>query len=93
MASSVLGLTLILALALVPDAVAAGGVYEWTDGNGSIHFTDDPGKIPKKFHDTVLELRPPIRRNRMASLLGKTRSPLRHRRHRQNPRPNPTLPS
>lgn len=56
---TVLVLALVLLGARVPDAVAAGGVYQWTDGNGAIHFTDDPGKIPKKFHDTVLELRPP----------------------------------
>jgi hypothetical protein len=56
---TVLILALVLLGAGVPDAVAAGGVYQWTDGNGAVHFTDDPGKIPKKFHDTVLELRPP----------------------------------
>lgn len=55
----VLGLVLILLGARVPNAIAAGGVYQWTDGKGVVHFTDDPGKIPKKFHDTVLELRPP----------------------------------
>jgi hypothetical protein len=34
-------------------------VYQWTDADGAIHFTDDPGKIPKKYHHTVKEVQPP----------------------------------
>jgi hypothetical protein len=52
-------LALALVLAFAPGAGAAG-IYQWTDSNGAIHFTDDPGKIPKKYHDTVQEVvRPP----------------------------------
>lgn len=54
-----LGPVFALLLAFAPGAIAAGGVYQWTDGNGAVHFTDDPGKIPKKFHNSVRELRPP----------------------------------
>lgn len=58
-AAKVLGAVLAIAFALASSAVA-GGVYQWTDSNGAVHFTDDPGKIPKKYHDTVQEVvRPP----------------------------------
>ncbi len=49
---------LALVLALAPGAGAAG-IYQWTDSNGVVHFTDDPGKVPKKYHDTVREVQPP----------------------------------
>lgn len=55
----VFGLTLFLLVALVPDAMAAGVVFQWTDADGGIHFTDDPGKIPKDFRDTAQEIRRP----------------------------------
>jgi hypothetical protein len=53
-----LGPSLAVLLVIASGAVA-GGVYQWTDDKGAVHFTDDPGKIPKKFHHTVLELSPP----------------------------------
>jgi hypothetical protein len=56
--SKVPGLALGLALALVPCALA-GAVYQWTDADGGIHFTDDPSTIPKKFRDAVQQLSPP----------------------------------
>ncbi len=43
----------------VSPCALAGAVYQWTDADGAIHFTDDPGKIPKKFRDTVKEISPP----------------------------------
>lgn len=57
------GLALAAVMTCADVAIAAGGVYQWTDGKGVVHFTDDPGKIPKKFHHTVLELRPPEKEN------------------------------
>jgi hypothetical protein len=56
--SNVAGLSLGLVLAVAPGALA-GAVYQWTDADGGIHFTDDPSTIPKKFRDTVQQLRPP----------------------------------
>jgi len=29
---------------------AAGEIYQYEDDMGTVHFVDDPGKIPKKFH-------------------------------------------
>ncbi|MEW6681874.1 MAG: DUF4124 domain-containing protein [Nitrospirota bacterium] len=59
-AAKILGLALavVITFSLAPAALA-GAVYQWTDADGAIHFTDDPGKIPKKFRDTVKEIRPP----------------------------------
>ena len=56
--SKVPGLALVLVFALAPCSLA-GAVYQWTDADGGIHFTDDPSKIPKKFRDTVQQLSPP----------------------------------
>jgi hypothetical protein len=53
-----LGPALAILLALASGAGAAG-IYQWTDSKGVVHFTDDPGKVPKKYHDTVLEVQPP----------------------------------
>jgi hypothetical protein len=33
--------------------------YQWMDEKGTIHFTDDPGLIPEKYRDKVLEKKPP----------------------------------
>lgn len=30
-------------------------LYEWTDDNGVVHFTDDPGKIPSEYRSRVRE--------------------------------------
>lgn len=37
----------------VPDRF----VYEWTDNNGVVHMTDDPGKVPKKYRNKKLKKR------------------------------------
>jgi hypothetical protein len=52
------GLALVFMLVL-PSAALAGAVYQWTDADGGIHFTDDPSKIPSKFRNTVEQLSPP----------------------------------
>jgi len=58
MIAKILSVMIPLFLAVAPCALA-GAVYQWTDADGAVHFTDDPGKIPKKFHDSVQQLRPP----------------------------------
>jgi len=30
-------------------------VYKWTDGSGTVHFTDDPAKVPEQYWDQVEE--------------------------------------
>ncbi len=32
---------------------AAGKIYKWKDESGKTHFTDNPGKIPKKFRENL----------------------------------------
>jgi len=34
---------------------ACAETYSWTDADGSIHFTDDPGKVSKKAHRTAID--------------------------------------
>jgi len=58
MGANIPGFALGLLLAFAPCAVA-GAVYQWTDADGAIHFTDDPGRIPAKFRDTAEQLSPP----------------------------------
>lgn len=40
---------LLVALLLVYPLSAMAQTFEWTDQHGDIHFTDDRGKIPKKY--------------------------------------------
>jgi len=42
------GLLVILAIFLLP-LLAAGEFYQYEDEKGTMHFTDDPGKIPRKY--------------------------------------------
>jgi len=56
------GLTvLLLALILLPPDRAPAGVYKWVDGQGNVHFTDDPGRLPEgaKGEATYLPTPPP----------------------------------
>jgi len=34
---------------------ACAETYSWTDTDGSIHFTDDPSKVPEKAHRTAID--------------------------------------
>ena len=34
---------------------AYGETYSWTNADGSIHFTDDPGKVPEKARRTAID--------------------------------------
>jgi hypothetical protein len=36
--------------------VALAGVYEWTDSQGGVHFTDNADKIPPKFRNSAREM-------------------------------------
>jgi hypothetical protein len=36
-------------LGLMFSAVASAAIYQWTDERGVIHFTDDPGAVPKRY--------------------------------------------
>ena len=50
--SSIVVINLLIAalLSLLPMAFA-GDVYEWTDENGTVHFSDSPNDIPPKYQD------------------------------------------
>ena len=41
----------ILAVSISP---AFAGTYSWTDEQGTIHFTEDPGRVPEKFRNKAL---------------------------------------
>jgi hypothetical protein len=45
----------LLAGVLAMANVAIAGVYEWTDSQGGVHFTDDADKIPVKYRNKVRE--------------------------------------
>lgn len=52
-------LGVLLAGAWVAPAPAEDGtVYQWTDGEGIVRYTDDPGRIPRSERDTMLRLEP-----------------------------------
>lgn len=81
----ILGPALAVVMTCAAGAVA-GGVYQWTDSNGAIHFTDDPGKIPKKYHGTVQEVvRPPDEESEPDGAPAPEAQPTKPR-----PRPTPT---
>lgn len=42
---------LVLAASL---STASGATYSWTDEQGTVHFTEDPGKVPEKIRKKVL---------------------------------------
>lgn len=41
-------LMLLLFMAICAGSIARAEVYEWTDGKGVVHFTDDPDKVPAR---------------------------------------------
>jgi clan AA aspartic protease (TIGR02281 family) len=40
---------LVIAVAIMAASASFADIYEYTDDAGAVTFTDDPGKIPKKF--------------------------------------------
>ncbi len=47
--------TLLLSLSAVQSEAT---VFKWRDDNGKIHFTDDPNRVPEKFRQEKIPLRP-----------------------------------
>ncbi len=50
-----LGITVLFLIILSPNLYSKE-VYQWTDGEGIMHITDNKSKIPEKFSSTVKEL-------------------------------------
>jgi len=46
-----LGYLIFVSLFLNPLCSYSEAVYRWTDEKGTVHFTDDPSKIPEKFSE------------------------------------------
>jgi len=49
-------LILFLQTSFVPAGFTDEVTYQWTDADGVIHFTDDPGNIPEGFRDTARQI-------------------------------------
>lgn len=47
---------LLVALLLVYPISAMAQTYEWTDQQGTVHFTEDLGSVPKKYRKKVKKL-------------------------------------
>jgi hypothetical protein len=45
--------SLILILLLALPLAAGAATYSWTDEAGTVHFTDNPGSVPKKFRKKI----------------------------------------
>lgn len=51
----ILTMTMIVAVNLIAQPASAG-LYKWVDDQGKVHYTDDKGKIPKKYRtDTKMK--------------------------------------
>ena len=50
-----LGITVLFLIIMSPNLYSKE-VYQWTDGKGIMHITDNKSKIPEKFSSTVKEL-------------------------------------
>jgi len=50
-----LGITVLFLIIMSPNLYSKE-VYQWTDGEGIMHITDNKSKIPEKFSSTVKEL-------------------------------------
>jgi len=46
----------LLAGVMAMATVALAGVYEWTDSQGGVHFTDNADKIPPNYRNKVREM-------------------------------------
>jgi len=51
-------LIVLLAGVMVMANVALAGVYEWTDSQGGVHYTDNADKIPPSFRNNAREIDP-----------------------------------
>lgn len=40
---------------LLMSSNALAATYSWTDQNGTMHFTDDIGRVPEKYHTKALQ--------------------------------------
>lgn len=45
--------TTLVFLSVISLSAVHGEVYTWKDAQGTIHFTEDPGKVPKKLRKKV----------------------------------------
>jgi hypothetical protein len=52
-------LLLIIGLLLFSPSIYGQETYQWVDEKGTVHFTDDLGKIPEKYQDQVKEKKTP----------------------------------
>jgi hypothetical protein len=43
------GVTLLLGIWIFPPILYSQEVYRWTDEQGTVHFTDDPSRIPDRY--------------------------------------------
>ncbi|HBA89965.1 MAG TPA: DUF4124 domain-containing protein [Geobacter sp.] len=51
---NILMATMLLALCVPP--LVLGSTYQWRDANGSLHFTDDPDRIPAAYLERAREI-------------------------------------
>jgi len=52
-------LLIFIALTVYCAVSLAQETYQWVDDKGTVHFTDDVGKIPEKYQDQVKKKEPP----------------------------------
>ena len=57
---------------LTPSVSFSGEIYRWTDEKGTIHFTDDPSKIPESYSRQTEKIQAPEEK---ANALQKTIKP------------------
>ena len=55
----------LLTVLVFAGAVAAGNIYQYTDENGNVIFTDDPGKVPEEKRPDMKQIKsdPPTERS------------------------------
>jgi hypothetical protein len=56
---------------LLAASFSYGQVYKWVDDSGTIHFTDDPAKVPEHYWDRVEEKKTIEKEGQTPSLEGK----------------------
>ncbi len=44
-------LTIVICMLALSFSSASAETYTWTDGQGTVHFTEDPGKVPAKIRN------------------------------------------